>query len=42
MVEGDREEADVSERALPPSLWDELVGDLRSEVGAATRLQGLH
>ncbi|MCW2810511.1 MAG: hypothetical protein JWP61_969 [Friedmanniella sp.] len=24
--------ADVSDRALPPSLWDELVGDLRAQL----------
>ncbi|CAA9300573.1 MAG: hypothetical protein AVDCRST_MAG48-1288, partial [uncultured Friedmanniella sp.] len=34
--------ADLSERALPPSLWDELVGGLRAEVGAVTGLRGLH
>jgi hypothetical protein len=34
--------ADISDRALPPSLWDELGGDLRREVGSATGLQGLH
>lgn len=34
--------ADLSERALPPSLWDELVGGLRAEVGAVTGVRGLH
>ena len=34
--------ADLSERALPPSLWDEMVGDLRSEVGSVTGVGWLH
>ena len=34
--------ADLSERALPPSLWDELAGGLRAEVGAVTGVRGLH
>lgn len=34
--------AGISDRALPPSLWDELGGDLRRDVGAVTGLQGLH
>ncbi len=34
--------SDLSDRALPPSLWDELGGDLRRDVGAVTGLQGLH
>ncbi len=33
---------DLSERALPPSVWDELVGELRDEVGAVTGLRSLH
>jgi hypothetical protein len=34
--------AEISERALPPSLWDELVGDLRTEVGAVAGNLRLH
>lgn len=34
--------ADISDRALPPRLWDELAGDLRREVGTVTGLHGLH
>lgn len=33
--------ADLSERALPPGLWDELAGDLRREVRAQTGVRGL-
>lgn len=34
--------SDLSERALPPSLWEELVGGLRAEVRAVTGVRGLH
>ena len=34
--------ADISERALPPSVWGELEGDLRHEVATVTGLPGLH
>ncbi len=34
--------ADLSDRALPPSVWDELCADLRDEVAAATGVAGLH
>ena len=34
--------ADISDRALPPSLWDELAQDLRSEVGAVAADLRLH
>ncbi|SDT06566.1 protein of unknown function [Friedmanniella luteola] len=34
--------AELSERALPPSLWDEMVGGLRAEVGAVAGVPGLH
>jgi hypothetical protein len=34
--------ADISERALPPSLWDELVTDLRTEVGVVAGNLRLH
>ena len=34
--------ADLSERALPPSVWEELVGGLRAEVQAVTGVRGLH
>ena len=34
--------SDLSDRALPPSLWDEMVDDLRSEVGSVTGIVGLH
>ena len=34
--------AEISERALPPSLWDELVDDLRSEVGSVAGNLRLH
>nr|WP_294690313.1 DUF4192 domain-containing protein [uncultured Friedmanniella sp.] len=34
--------ADISERALPPSAWGDLEGDLRQEVAAVTGLPGLH
>jgi hypothetical protein len=34
--------SDLSDRALPPTLWDEMVESLRSEVGAVTGITGLH
>jgi hypothetical protein len=34
--------AEVSERALPPRLWEEMVGPLRAEVEAVTGLRTLH
>ena len=34
--------ADISERALPPSVWGDLQGELRDEVAAVTGLPGLH
>ena len=34
--------SDLSERALPPSLWDELAGGLRAEVQAVTGVRRLH
>jgi len=34
--------ADISERALPPDLWDELAADLRTEVGAVAGGLWLH
>jgi hypothetical protein len=34
--------ADISERALPPNLWDDLVEDLRSEVGSVAAGLRLH
>ncbi len=34
--------ADLSERAMPPSVWDELAGELRAEVGAVTGVRCLH
>ncbi|GAA1431961.1 hypothetical protein GCM10009616_20250 [Microlunatus lacustris] len=34
--------ADLSERALPPSVWDELAGGLRAEVRAVTGVRRLH
>jgi hypothetical protein len=34
--------ADISNRALPPSIWDELVEDLRTEVGAVAGDLRLH
>jgi hypothetical protein len=34
--------ADISDRALPPTLWDELVEDLRTEVGAVAGDLRLH
>ena len=34
--------AEISERALPPTLWDELVEDLRTEVGSVAGNLGLH
>jgi Domain of unknown function (DUF4192) len=34
--------ADISDRALPPLLWDELVEDLRTEVGSVARDLRLH
>jgi hypothetical protein len=34
--------AELSERALPPSLWDEMVGGLRAEVGSVAGVSVLH
>lgn len=34
--------ADISDRALPPSLWEELAPDLRREVAAVTGDPPLH
>jgi hypothetical protein len=34
--------SDISERALPPSVWDELVEDLRTEVGSVAGGLRLH
>ncbi|MFL6026915.1 MAG: DUF4192 domain-containing protein [Friedmanniella sp.] len=34
--------SDISDRALPPSLWDEMVDDLRHEVGAVAGDLRLH
>jgi hypothetical protein len=34
--------ADISERALPPSAWDEMAADLRREVSDVAGLSGLH
>ena len=34
--------ADISERALPPVVWDQLVSDLRTEVGAVAGNLRLH
>jgi len=34
--------AEISERALAPSLWEEMVADLRSEVGAVAGGVHLH
>jgi hypothetical protein len=34
--------SDISDRALPPSLWDEMVEDLRTEVGSVAGDLRLH
>ena len=33
--------ADISDRAVPPTLWEELAPDLRREVAAVTGMRGL-